>query len=240
MNIYYISGTSRGLGRAIAEELLKDSNNFVIGLGRKSEISHSNYIHKYVDLADLDQVRRFRFGDHLKADTVTLINNAGTLGPIKYAGEINSIELIEAFNVNLISPALLTNDFIRDYKALHKPKTIVNISSGASVNAYDGWSIYCTSKAGINMYTDVIKNEAKIRKDPFLKIVAVAPGIIETDMQSQIRSASKNDFSMIDKFQEIKDSGQLKSAQVSALDILKFVAEINAETASFVDIRDSQ
>lgn len=240
MDVYYITGTSRGLGKALAEELLKEPNNLVIGLGRKSEISHPNYVHKHIDLSDMDQVRRFRFGEHIKANRVMLINNAGTLGPIKYAGDIPSVELIAAINVNLVSPAVLTNDFIKDYKDLQKDKVILNISSGAAVNPYDGWSLYCTSKAGLNMYTQVIKKECAIRKDPYLKILAVAPGILETDMQAQIRESSEHDFSMIGKFKGLKESGELRNPAEVAIELLGIAANINDDTPSFIDVRDNQ
>ena len=84
MKVFYITGTSSGLGLALAEELLKDEDNQVVGIARNCKIAHPNYVHRKVDLTDAVATAKIRFGDHLKAKKVYLINNAGTLGEVGY------------------------------------------------------------------------------------------------------------------------------------------------------------
>ena len=238
MDVYYITGTSKGIGLALAEKLLEDENNLVIGIARNCEISHPNYIHKNLDLSDINEVSRFRFGDHLKAENVSLINNAGTLGNVKYVGELENDDIVTTFNINLLAPSVLMNSFLRDYSELDCDKVILNISSGAATSVYDGWSGYCTTKAGINMMTAVVKSERSLRNDFKVKIVAVAPGIIETDMQVKIRKTDAKDFSIVDKFHDIKNDGISKTPAQTAEALIEFISTLTDETPSFVDLRD--
>lgn len=238
MRVYFITGTSRGIGKALAEVLLQNEDNLVIGIGRRAEFEQANYIHKNLDLSDMSRVMQFRFGEHQKADEVYLINNAGVLGEIKYVGDLDSKNLLNAFNVNLVAPGILMNSFIKAYKESDCLQTILNISSGAAVNAYDGWSGYCSTKAGVNMFTEVIQKEVSLRGRNNLRVVAVAPGIIETDMQVQIRKAESSDFSMIDKFHEMKEKAISQTPEETAQAIINYLADITADTPPFEDIRE--
>ncbi|MBD79066.1 MAG: short-chain dehydrogenase [Crocinitomicaceae bacterium] len=239
MNIYYITGTSRGLGLAFAEEILKDENNLVIGIGRQCEIEHANYSHKRLDLADTVEVAKFRFGQHQKADKVVLINNAGTLGEIKYVGGLDNKELVNALHINLVSPCVLMNNFLTAYRnEQNLEKVILNISSGAAVNPYDGWSAYCTSKAGLNMFSEVISSEKEIAKIRGLKIFSIAPGVIETAMQDQIRTADKKDFNQVDRFVELKNEGGLQSPTETAVRLLAMI-ENSRSNEVYQDLRNA-
>jgi benzil reductase ((S)-benzoin forming) len=238
MNIYYITGTSRGLGHAIASQLLKSEENLVIGIGRVSSIEHPNYKHKTLDLSDTVEVSKFRFGEHAKVDKVVLVNNAGTLGDINYLGEMENKNLVDALHINLVSPFILLNNFMKAYK--REPllqKVVLNISSGAAVNAYDGWSTYCTSKAGINMMSEVLKVEADLKNLESLKVLSVAPGIIETKMQEQIRSTSTEQFSMLEKFVELKENDQLQSPEETAVKLLNLLNSYEGNDV-FLDLRN--
>lgn len=238
MNVYYITGTSRGLGRALAEELLKNDDNLVIGIGRKCEIEHPNYKHKRMDLSDTTEVSKFRFGEHLKARRTVLINNAGTLGDIKYLGDLDNKAVLEALHTNLTSPFILTNNFIKAYKTQSEVEQIVlNISSGASVSAYDGWGLYCTSKAGINMMSNVLQLEAQQRNRSNVKVLSIAPGIIETTMQEQIRATHSDDFSMVDKFVDLKESNDLQSPDQTAKQLLELLESSTPDMPVFQDLR---
>ena len=239
MNIFYITGTSRGLGFAIAEEILKNENNLVIGIGRQCEIVHPNYSHKRLDLSDTVEVAKFHFGQHQKVDKVVLVNNAGTLGEIKYVGDLDNKKLVDSFHVNMVSPCILMNNFMTAYKERNDmEKVILNISSGAAVNAYDGWAGYCTSKAGINMFSEVINAENNIKGYENFKVLSVAPGVLETAMQGQIRESSKKDFSQVDRFLELKNDGALKSPKSTAIELLSLIEKSNSKLV-YQDLRNS-
>jgi len=224
MNIFYVTGTSRGLGHAIVEEILKNENNLVIGIGRQCEIVHPNYSHKRLDLSDTVEVAKFQFGQHEKPEKVVLVNNAGTLGEIKHVGELDNKKIADSLNVNLVSPCILMNSFLAAYRLEGMlEKTILNISSGAAVNAYDGWSNYCTSKAGINMFSEVIKEESRTADIENLKIFSIAPGVIDTNMQDQIRETGQSNFSQVERFIELKKNGGLSTPQDAAIDLLALI-----------------
>ena len=104
MDTFFITGTSRGLGQALAVELLKDQSNRVQGIGRTCTLTHARYRHMHLDLADVEAVQQFRF--HLPRGTrrAVLINNAGVIAPVAPVGRIDNPTLTTGFAVNLISP----------------------------------------------------------------------------------------------------------------------------------------
>ena len=139
----------------------------------------------------------------------------------------------------MVSPCILMNNFMSAYKESNDmEKVILNISSGAAVNAYDGWAGYCTSKAGINMFSEVINAENNIKGYENFKVLSVAPGVLETAMQGQIRESSKKDFSQVDRFLELKNDGALKSPKSTAIELLSLIEKSNSKLV-YQDLRNS-
>ena len=218
MNYYYITGTSRGIGKAFAEHLLENPSNKVIGIARQKTIDHKNYSHFFLDLSDINELCKFKFELHANAQKIYLINNAGTLGFIKPVGKLDASIIAKSYTINLIAPSILTNEFMNCYETTDAEKVIVNISSGAGKYPVDGWATYCASKAGLDMFSKVVDEEQKVRNEHAetsihkgFKIVAIAPGVVDTQMQDDIREASKKDFSNLEKFINYKANNELKS-----------------------------
>ncbi len=212
MNYYFITGTSSGIGKALVEQLLLDEKNYIFGFSRTNSLKNERFTHQKVNLANLEEVKNLNFPDLKDVKKIILINNAGTLGSIKHLGNLNTEDIITSFNVNLTSVALLTNAFIKQYQQENFERIIINISSGAAQKAYDGWAAYCTTKAGVNMLTEAIHKEQQLMKFP-IKAFAIAPGVVDTEMQNVIRKTDKKDFSNIDKFHNLKESGALYEAK---------------------------
>lgn len=208
MNLIYITGTSRGIGAALTQELLNIPDNKVIGIARHQTIYHHNYIHFSIDLADVCQVKSFRFKTPPNMIKVVLVNNAATLGEIAHMGNLSDNHIVQTMHVNLIAPMILINNFIKTYQEAAIEKLIINITSGAAVSAYDGWSAYCASKAGLDMITRVVDAEQAMKKYP-IKILGIAPGVVDTDMQEQIRHTPPDRFSKKEKFVALKEQHQL-------------------------------
>jgi benzil reductase ((S)-benzoin forming) len=208
MNLIYITGTSKGIGEALANELLKHPDNKVVGIARNQTIKHNNYIHFNIDLADMAQVKAFKFKVPPGIKKLVLVNNAGTLGEINHLGNLSGNMISSTLNIDLLAPMILMNDFIKAYQEAVMPKLIINITSGAANNPYDGWSMYCTAKAGIDMLTKVADAEQQTKKHP-VKIMAVAPGVVDTNMQTQICKTKTENFSRKEKFVELKEQNQL-------------------------------
>lgn len=231
MNYYYITGTSRGIGEELALQLLQKSDNSVVGISRKQTINHPNYKHISIDLSDVNAVADFKFALHADAKKICLVNNAGTLGDIKHVGNMQSQDIVKSYNVNVIAPSVLMNTFISTYRAVSTQKIILNISSGAGKNPYDGWAVYCASKAALDMFSRVIHSEQKLENDELQKfqVISVAPGKVDTAMQEQIRAVNADEFSNVNRFIEFKNNNQLSSPKEVALKYIQLLDNYSAE-----------
>ncbi len=209
MKYFYITGTSRGIGKATTEELLKDDNNFVFGISRHSSIQNKNYKHIPLDLNDLEKVKTFKFEELRDAEKIVLFNNAGILGHVTQVGNLDNDKIIASHNINLISPILLTNNFLSDYQESKAEKMIVNTSSGAANHTIPSWSTYCSTKAGLEMFARVIDDEQQDVKDNPVKVLSVAPGVVDTEMQDEVREVEPENFRELDRFVQLKKNGQL-------------------------------
>ncbi len=218
MNYYFITGTSRGIGKAIAELLLMDANNKVIGISREQSISNPNYKHITFDLSDEKAITNFQFQVPDDAKKVCLINNAGAIGQIKPLGEIDSISIVKVFTINTIAPSVLSNNFIAQLANHSARKTILNVSSGAGKRAIESWATYCASKAAIDLFSETIAKE-----HPEIRVYSIAPGLVDTQMQVEIRSANKEDFKYASVFKGYHDNGELNDPNTVAEKYIKIL-----------------
>lgn len=216
--MYIITGVSRGLGKAIVEELL-ERNEKVIGIGRTHNFDHPNFSFIKCDLNRHEDIEKLEFPEI--SVQVTVINNAGVLGKIKRLSDQTESDLQELLNVNVTSPILLLKLIYS--KAKDKNKfTVVNISSGAANRAIPSWAGYCASKAALNMLTETFYLE-ELEKGNHPTVYAVSPGVIDTDMQVQIRNSDKIDFSSVDNFKELKSNNSLFSTKEAALKLFSLL-----------------
>jgi benzil reductase ((S)-benzoin forming) len=237
MNYYFITGSSKGLGKSLTELLLQDDNNTIYGISRSSSLEHKRYNHNTVDLSQLDEVTSYNFPRLEDAEKIVLVNNAGIVGDVNHVGGIDNQKIIDCYNLNLIAPAILMNKFIAAYSNSVIEKMVLNISSGAGRTPIDGWNVYCSTKAGIDMFSQVLNEEVKLDNSN-IKVLSLAPGIIDTDMQVQIREADESAFSNIEKFIEYKKDGDLTPAHVTAQQVLRFIQEDDLSTNVLCSVRD--
>ena len=232
MNLIYITGSSSGLGKALAELLLEDNNNQVVGVARRKTIQHERYTHYSLDLKETINENIFQ---QLPADCekVVLINNAGALGPITRVGSQSYRALADNYTVNVTAPSFLCNQFVKVYQNEKLQKIIINVSSGAGKHPIEAWSTYCASKAALDMFTQVLQAEYTD-----FKVFAVAPGIVDTPMQDNIRNADKLHFPHLDRFQSYKADGDLVSAREVALKYLRIIQEPQNFNEVLLSVRD--
>ncbi|WP_045687852.1 SDR family NAD(P)-dependent oxidoreductase [Hymenobacter sp. AT01-02] len=225
MHYYIITGASRGLGKALAENVLQQENTAVLGVSRHATIEHPRYTHQPLDLSDMLAVQNNLhkvFPKWPDAESITLINNAGVLGDIAYLGEHQNEHFEFVFDVNVVAPAMLMNTFLSAYSGGSSTRTILNISSGAAQRAVDGWGAYCASKAALDMLSQVAQKEQDLRANG-IRIRSLAPGVIDTVMQEHIREADKQSFSEAERFSGLHSNGQLVEPKVVAGTIIKWL-----------------
>lgn len=233
MKKYFITGTSSGIGKALAEEALAAGYR-VTGLARRNRIEHPNYRHLTVDLTDLDHYAAIGFeGISDKTEEVILINNAGTIAPVKPVASMDPIQIARAYRLNLTAPTILSQLFLENLRDYHGRKTIINISSGAASYPIKSWSVYCASKAALNMFSHVLSLD---HHD--VRCHAISPGVVDTEMQGEIRASSQRDFPDVQRFMDYKEKGELASAKDVAAKIIHVINNPERYTAVDVSLRE--
>ena len=241
MNYFIITGTSRGIGAGIAKELLAQGHK-VIGISRSENQDLTDLIQHSVDLSNTETLEStfaeiLQSIDVAKASGIFLINNAGLLAPMKPIQKASGSEITKHISVNIVAPMILSSVFIRELADLNIRKRILNISSGAGKNPYFGWAAYCTSKAGIDMFSRTIAVEQKEVKNP-VEVVSFAPGVVDTEMQSEIRSTNEEDFINLRRFKEMHETGTLQDTATVGKFIADYLQSDRFEDGGVVDIRD--
>ena len=225
-NILIITGGSKGIRKGIIEayqandyqifSIARTNGNFVDNKGLTQ--IQADLIKEEVVNEVLPQIFQQLVPTSIKR--IVLINNAGTLGEVGRLENLTTETISSAVKLNTLTPLLLTSVFIALTKGWACEKKIINISSGAAQNPYYGWSVYCATKAALDMMTKVIAAEQETIENG-VKIIAIYPGVVDTDMQAQIRQSKRQDFIAIDRFLELKASGSLLNSQTVGEKILE-------------------
>lgn len=226
MDHYFITGVSSGIGLALVNELLSESRDLVIhGCSRRDPGIDDPRFHFYsIDLSDTTQLEKqtadfFRVKSE-ENDRYILINNAGMLGHIAFIGQQQqAAHYTQTFTVNTLAPILLCEAFIQQFQTANAEKLIVNISSGAATKDIEGWAAYCASKAALDRFTTVCAQEQTHREKP-VQVYSVSPGVIDTAMQAEIRTAPKSQFPSLDRFVNLYREGELMSPTQTAQKII--------------------
>jgi benzil reductase ((S)-benzoin forming) len=241
MNGYIITGTSRGFGKALAQQAL-GHGDWVFSVGRRAAFRKDRYANFRCDLKNtrrLSAAMQAAFQtlplDCLEA--LVLIHNAGVVLPIKPLQRAEQSLLEDNLKVNLLAPLLLTSAFLALSQGKGLRRRIILISSGAARHAYAGWSAYCSSKAGLHMLTQCVALEQGTGPGA-VKISSFAPGVMDTRMQAQLRACHKEDFPQRDRFLELKQKGDLLQPAAVASILLDLDRNEQLTQGGFHDVRD--
>lgn len=229
----YITGTSRGLGKALAEVFLKEKGILVNGIARSCAIEHKHYRHTTLDLGNEEAVFSFNFSIPKGVSKVILINNAGIIHPIGLAKSLAVDEaLLHNYKVNVFAVHALMIKFLQACPQGIEGQ-IMNISSGAGRYPVPGWSAYCASKSAVDALSEVFATE-----HPNWKIWSLAPGIVDTGMQAQIRAVDEEVFPEVHRFIEYHEKAELKSALETAEKIKMLIDNPELVSETVISIRD--
>lgn len=251
MRLFVLTGASRGLGAALAERLLADAGHSVLCISRHENESHAALARRSgaaceqwtADLAEpvavAVRLRGWLAGRDAPAFTqATLINNAGVLTTIGGLEGCSDEELSAALRVGLEAPLLLTAAFLRATATWAGERRVLNISSGLGRRAMAGQATYCAAKAGMDHFSRAVALDQALLSNG-AKIVSLAPGVVDTDMQVQLRSADGAGFPEQAAFVRLKEAGQLSSSQEAAARVLAFLARADFGAAPVADVRDA-
>jgi benzil reductase ((S)-benzoin forming) len=219
-----VTGTTSGIGAAVARRLL-DRDWQVVGIARRTPpFHHPRYTHLRVDLGNLDALQA-SVGDfagpllHSRPWQVAgLVNNAADPGVLRRLDRQSASEMIRVYAVNVAAPCWLMGLVVRASPPGASVR-IVNVSSGAAAHPFPGLSTYSASKAALRMAGLVFATELGTRD---CSIVSYEPGVVDTEMQLTARSQS-DEFPSLGMFRQFKAQGQLSQPSEPAADIVGFL-----------------
>lgn len=243
-DVFLITGASKGLGRSLALSIA-ESGGVVIALARESlelesvevelkKISEGS-LAVVCDLADSSQISRTAemivssFG-HLSG----IIHNAGIINPIGNMLDVEREGWEKTIQVNLLG----VQDLTRSLESIiggENHTRITTISSGAAQRSLHGWSAYCVSKAGLDMWTKCMAEEGE---NANISALAIAPGIVDTGMQQEIRQADESSFPLLQNFKDYYRNGELSKPDDVAIKLLPYCLGKLGMNGDRLDVRN--
>jgi NAD(P)-dependent dehydrogenase (short-subunit alcohol dehydrogenase family) len=243
-----LTGASRGMGLAMAQQLLQPgalvlciSRQRNAGLQAQAEAAGAVLEQWSADLAEGARVAQ-RLGLWLGAMDpkplagASLINNAGVISPLVALRDSDPAALAQALRVGLEAPMQLCTAFLDATRDWPVPRKVLNISSGLGRRAMASSAAYCAAKAGMDHFTRCLAlEEATLPHGA--KVCSLAPGVIATDMQVQLRSADPAHFPDLATFQGLHAGGQLSSPEDAARRVLTYLNSASFGQDAVGDVR---
>ncbi|MPZ72947.1 MAG: SDR family NAD(P)-dependent oxidoreductase [Nitriliruptorales bacterium] len=237
--LVWITGASSGLGAALATTAPFDDAR-VVSISRSPGPDGTE--HLPADLAE--PVAWSAVETHLLARLTgfdgghaVFVHNASTLDPIGFAGEVDSPAYRANVLLNSAAGQVLGHAFLKAVaeSGFDGRAVLVMISSGAATSAYPGWSSYCAGKAALDQWVRAVGEEQRSR-DTGVTVLSIAPGVVATAMQEQIRATDEADFPPVQRFHELHDSGRLRDPEDAARDLWA-VLDRDLPSGSVTDLR---
>lgn len=240
-HLFVLTGASRGMGLAMAHQLLAPLHHVVCVSRQHNAALHaaahaqgSRLAQWTTDLGDplaaATQLQQWLAAQDPQAwASVTLINNAGMIPRVTALSHCPAPEVSHALRVGLEAPMLLTQVFLATTltwldRGWHGPRKVLNVSSGLGRRAMAAQAPYCAAKAGMDHFSRCVALD-EAQHPQGARVVSLAPGVIDTDMQVQLRSASGDHFPDLDRFVGLHTQGALTSTDDAARRVLAYLAQ---------------
>lgn len=239
-NIVIITGGSKGIGNALAKKY--SSENYIVYSLSRSITGNKNLKEISINLLDFHSATS-SFSSILdktnlqNPKSVTLINNAGRLGEISNLENIPSNDINASILLNTTIPLAFSGIFTEKLKNSNCIKKIINISSGAAIKPYNGWSVYCSSKAALDMMTATIAQEQSEISNG-VKAYGIRPGVVDTNMQTQIRETSIDRFKNVQRFIDLKKNKELYTPEFVANRLYELETSNKLVNGETIDLRN--
>jgi benzil reductase ((S)-benzoin forming) len=248
-HLYILTGASRGMGLAMAQQLLQPGHTLLClsrhmndPLVAQARAAGATLVQWTEDLADGARVSA-RLADWLATQPAgsfaraTLINNAGVIPRIGPLAEADAADLAHALRVGLEAPMQLTAAFLHATAGWTAARRVLNISSGLGRRPMASQAGYCAVKAGLDHFTRCLALE-EARRPNGARVCSLAPGVIDTDMQVQLRGANAAAFPDRDRFASLKAQGLLDTPAEAAARVLAWLARPDFGAEPVADVRD--
>lgn len=222
MKSVVLTGFSRGLGASLFQNLIGLEGVRLFAMGRIGSEKVQQTVYSFLPW-DLEKPEDAPSVESIVAgggDSLTFINNAGTVEPIGDIGELSEEDLRKAAQINFVSPMLFCNQLVGLCRKKRQKLKIINISTGAANYPIVGWSAYCSTKAAFKMFLDVLAEQEK-DGGCGVEVVHVDPGVMDTGMQEKIRAADAKSFPRLAEFQALKAEGKLRRPEEVAENIIR-------------------
>lgn len=245
-----LTGASRGMGLAMARQLLRPGHTLVcIARHASPELtSAAQLCGATLEQWTLDLSQGALAAQHLRNwlatqpaeqfASATLINNAGMIPPLAPLSDCDPADLANALRVGLEAPMLLCAAFLGATQAWPIPRKVLSISSGLGRRAMASQAAYCAAKAGMDHFTRCLALD-EARKPHGAKVCSLAPGVIDTDMQVQLRSADPAAFPDAPHFASLKAAGQLSVPDDAAARVLAWLERADFGVQPVADVREA-
>jgi NAD(P)-dependent dehydrogenase (short-subunit alcohol dehydrogenase family) len=235
--LVWISGASSGIGAAMAATVPWEVAR-VIGIGRRAP--GEGVEHLEADLSDPSSwpAVSASFVTELAefdGDTVAFVHAAGMIDPMGFAGEVDPEDYAANVVLNSAAPQVLGQAFLAAARDVESARHLVMLTSGAAKSVYPGWSSYGAGKAAVDQWVRNAGAEQEIRGG--VRVLAVAPGTVDTGMQRILRETSEDDFPSRQKFVDLHAAGKLSDPTDVARRIWSLL-DRGLDNGSVVDLRD--
>ena len=241
--MFVITGTSRGIGAALARRIVLDGHT-VLGVSRAKPdpLPPGDYHHLGHDLTRTERIdevvdRAAELFSAGRFDFLCLVNNASATEPVGPIENCPGAGIDDHLKIGLLAPMRLTSLFIQRFAAEPVRKKVAFISSGVAFRPLPDESVYCSAKAGLHMFAQCVGLEQKDRAGGF-EVVSIGPGMVDTGMQLTIRSKSPEELAMADYFRRAHAEGQLQDPDTVAGKILSLL-ERRTGQGEYVSVQDA-